>query len=93
MEKPQENTIQISAKDEDLKGAYSNNVMIQHGQGEFVLDFLNLFQPRGVLAARVVVSPAHAKSILKALSQNIALYEQKFGVIPEEQIPERGMVN
>ncbi|MBF0491382.1 MAG: DUF3467 domain-containing protein [Deltaproteobacteria bacterium] len=92
MEK-QENTIQISAKDEDLKGIYSNNVMIQHGQGEFVLDFLSIFQPRGILASRIILSPAHAKSFLKALQQNIGLYEKKFGAIPEEEIAPRGMVN
>lgn len=92
MEK-KENTIQITAKDEDLKGAFSNNVMIQHGQGEFVFDFLNIFQPRGVLASRVIVSPAHAKSFLRALQQNIAMYEQKFGTIPEEQLPPQNMVN
>jgi hypothetical protein len=51
---PQEQQVQIKVTDEVLKGAYANMVQVAHTQEEFILDFMNLFPPSGILNARVV---------------------------------------
>jgi hypothetical protein len=75
--------IQIKASDEVLKGAYSNMLQITHTQEEFVLDFMNVFPPHGILSSRVFISPAHMKRIVAALQDNIKRYEAQFSVISE----------
>ena len=66
-----------------IKSTYSNIVRIGHTPYEFMLDF-GQFQPEGKRAfmdVRVITSPQHAKAILKALKDNIAIYEEKYGKI------------
>ena len=65
---------------------YSNIVRIGHTPYEFMLDF-GQFQPEGKRAfmdVRIVTSPQHAKAILRALKENIASYEEKYGQINVE---------
>lgn len=73
--------IQIRASDQDLKGLYSNVMQASHTQEEFVLDFLNITPPVGVLSSRVIVSPAHLKRMIQALSENMKIYEGRFGSV------------
>lgn len=80
--------VQVRAKDEDVKGVYSNVMQVTHTQEEFVLDFLNVFGQNGVLATRVIVSPGHFKRMLSALGDNLKKYEEKFGQITPAQLPE-----
>jgi len=80
--------IQIKAKDDDLKGNYSNLMQIFHTREEFLLDFFLISPPTGVLASRVVMSPGHLKRMIKALQENVRKYEEKFGEIKEAEIPE-----
>ena len=66
-------------KHERIRTVYSNIVRIGHSPYEFMLDF-GQFQPEGKKAfmdVRVIVSPQHAKAILKALKDNIDRYEEK----------------
>ncbi len=68
---------------ERIRTVYSNIVRIGHSPYEFMLDF-GQFQPEGKRAfmdVRVVTSPQHAKAILKALKDNIATFEEKYGKI------------
>lgn len=82
----QNQQIQVKVSDEVLKGAYSNMVQISHTPEEFVLDFMNVFPPAGIINSRVVVSPAHIKRIAAALLENIKNYEGQFGAIKETQV-------
>lgn len=79
--------LQIKAKDSDLKGVYSNLMQIIHTKEEFVLDFFLLSPPQGVLSSRVIMSPGHIKRMFKALEENIAKYEKRFGKIEEAEAP------
>ena len=88
-QQPSQQQIQVKASDEALKGVYSNMAQIGHTQEEFVLDFMNLFPPAGVLSARVIVSPAHIQRITQALAENIKKYEEQFGSIKPGSVPER----
>ena len=55
--------------------------------GFFVLDFMNVLPPTGVISARVITSPGHFKRITRALQENLARYEQSFGQITEAENP------
>ena len=67
---------------------YANVMQVSHTAREFFFIFGQLApgQPSGVahLVSQLVTSPQHAKSILRALTENIERYEQRFGVIPED---------
>jgi len=68
---------------ERIRTVYSNIVRIGHSPYEFMLDF-GQFQPEGKRAfmdVRIISSPQHAKAILKALKDNIARYEERYGKI------------
>lgn len=75
--------IKVKVPDELLKGVYANQMLVTHTKEEFVLDFINFFPPEGVVTARVIVSPGHAKRIAAALRENIEKYESRFGQIEE----------
>lgn len=79
--------ISIKVPDSVLGGVYSNQMMINHTREEFVLDFINLFPPEGVVNARVIVSPGHLKRMIRALQESLTRYEQRFGMIPEATPP------
>jgi hypothetical protein len=76
---------QIKAADEKIKGVYSNVTQVLHTQEEFVIDFLNIFPPTGILNARVIVSPGHFKRMVKAMQENLEKYEKSFGKIKESE--------
>jgi len=78
----------IKIGDEELKGRYANLLRIAHTREEFVLDFLHVVPPQGIVTARVVTSPPHLKRIVRALAANLARYEEAFGPIPEAPGPE-----
>lgn len=84
---PNQQQINIKANDETMKGVYANNVMIAHSKEEFIFDFMNIFPPQGQLVSRVIISPGHAKRLLKALEENIKKYEGQHGSITEAQQP------
>lgn len=70
--------------DEDMaQGVYSNLVLLNHTENEFVLDFA-FIQPangRAKVRSRVISSPRHTKRLLAALVKNVERYEERFGVI------------
>jgi hypothetical protein len=82
-----ENQVQIKATDEKLKGEYANVMRVQHTKEEFVLDFMNIFEQRGTLNARVIVSPGHFKRMLAAMADNLAKYESQFGSVTPSDSP------
>jgi hypothetical protein len=82
MAEPEENK-QKDGKHQRIRTVYSNVVRIGHSPYEFMLDF-GQFQPEGKKAfmdVRIISSPQHAKAVLKALGENIARYEEKYGTI------------
>lgn len=79
--------IQIKAKDDDLKGVYSNLMIVSHTKEEFCLDFVNNFNPP-ILTVRVLTSPSHLKRMTKALEENMKKYEERFGKVEPAKEPE-----
>ena len=85
--KPQ--NVPIKADEKELIGQYSNLVMIHHSPEEFTLHFIYIFPhaPQGKLVSSVILSPGHAKRLLRALGENIGRYETQFGTIRESPEP------
>ncbi|OGE80726.1 MAG: hypothetical protein A3H72_02110 [Candidatus Doudnabacteria bacterium RIFCSPLOWO2_02_FULL_48_8] len=79
--------INIKISDEVLKGQYANMMMITHTQEEFVLDFMNVLPPQGIVVSRVITSPGHIKRIIAALAENLKRYEGQFGTVKEASAP------
>ena len=75
--------VEIKAKDDVLKGEYANVAQVAHTKEEFILDFMSVFPPQGVLASRVIMSPGHFKRMIKAMQDNLYKYESQFGNIDE----------
>ena len=83
----EEQQIQIEASNEVATGKYSNLAFISHSENEFVMDFIFVHPPKGQLVSRVIMSPSHAKRFLKALGENLAVYEKTVGPIKEAPEP------
>jgi len=87
--------IQVQIDEPTAQGIYSNVVLLNHSENEFVLDFG--FVPPGTQAAkvraRIIVTPRHAKRLLKALQHNVERYETHHGVIDTRPRPGETTVN
>lgn len=81
--------INIELKEDTAEGVYSNLVMISHSPEEFILDFIRVMPgvPKARVKSRIIVTPQHAKRLLRALADNIDKYEAAHGEIEERTPP------
>ncbi|WP_421754541.1 DUF3467 domain-containing protein [Croceimicrobium sp.] len=79
----QEGQINVELSEEIAEGQYSNLAIINHSPSEFVVDFIRVMPgvPKAKVKSRVVLTPQHAKRLLRALGDNIARYEAQHGEI------------
>jgi hypothetical protein len=85
---------EIVISDDAKKGTYSNVMRVAHSPFEFTFDFGTMPvgpEDGGAMTVynRIIMSPAHAKIMLKTLEENIKNYEGRFGEI-ELPEPEKG---
>lgn len=80
---PQPQQINIELGEKEAEGIYSNFVLISHSPAEFVMDFTRMVPgvPKAKVYARIIMTPQHAKALLKALTDNIEKFEKEFGDI------------
>jgi hypothetical protein len=84
------NQIDIELSEEVADGTYSNLAIISHSSSEFIVDFVRMMPgiPKAKVKQRIILSPQHAKRLMRALGENIQKYEANFGDIEEqEQFP------
>jgi hypothetical protein len=79
-----EKKIKIVVGDHQVLGTYANFASIVHNFGEFIVDFGRVVPGREdvQVVTRVVMTPVHLKQLLRALTENVAIYESNFGEIP-----------
>ncbi len=79
----QQQQINIELGEKEAEGIYSNLALITHSPAEFVIDFTRMLPgvPKTKVYARVIMTPQHAKSLLRALDENIKKYESQFNEI------------
>jgi hypothetical protein len=90
MDEQQQQTIRILLDDNIAQGEYINFANIIHSASEFIIDLGRIMPGKSDVKvfSRVITTPLHAKQLLQALGQNIALFEQKFGEIRMEGVPQ-----
>lgn len=88
-QKQQPGQINIELDEKTAEGIYSNLAIINHSASEFVVDFVTLMPgvPKAKVKSRIVLTPQHAKRLLKALGENIQRFEAAHGQISETEQP------
>ena len=89
--KPREVRLTPVMDDDVARGEYSNLATIISGAQEFFIDFGRVVPGRTDFRvfSRVILTPAHAKSLAAALTEHVRRYEQANGAIPMPD-PQRG---
>lgn len=85
--KEQEGHLNIELSEEVAEGIYSNLALITHSNSEFVIDYIRIMPgiPKARVKARVVLTPQHAKRLVRALNDNISKFEQVNGPINDTE--------
>ena len=86
----QQEQINIELDEKIAEGIYSNLAIINHSSSEFVLDFVSIMPgiPKAKVKSRIVLTPQHAKRLMKAIGENIHRFEVAHGEIKDtEQTP------
>ncbi len=88
-EQENNNQLNIELSDEIAEGIYSNLAIITHSNSEFVIDFVRMLPgiPKAKVKARIVLTPQHAKRLMKAMKDNIGKFEQVHGTIKDTEMP------
>lgn len=75
--------VKVTIDESTAEGHYANFANILHNPTEFVLDFGRVVPGRGdvKVVSRILTTPYHAKQLLRALQQNVELYERNYGEI------------
>ncbi len=77
--------LNIEISEEVAEGSYANLAIITHSHAEFVLDFVNVMPgtPKSKVKSRIILTPQHAKRLMKALADNIQKFEAVNGTIKD----------
>jgi hypothetical protein len=82
--------LNIEIGEKEAEGTYANMVMVAHSPNEIILDFARVMPgaPKAKVQSRVIMTPAHAKMLLKTLEENLKKFEKQFGEIKIHGGPE-----
>ena len=77
--------LNIEMNEEVAEGTYSNLAIITHSHSEFVIDFIKIMPgvPKAKVKSRILLTPQHAKRLMKALVDNIEKFESQHGTIQD----------
>ena len=81
--------VKVTIDEATAEGQYANFANILHNPTEFVFDFGRVVPGRAdvKVVSRILTTPFHARQLLRALQQNIELYERSYGEIRAEFPP------
>ena len=84
-EKKQQEGLNIELSEEVAEGTYSNIAIINHSPSEFIVDFIQMMPgvPKATVKSRIILTPQHAKRLMKALNDNISKFEAQHGEIKD----------
>lgn len=76
---PDPQAVEIYVDPAQLAGVWANWAQVSHSIHEFTIDFVRLDStaPRGIVVARVAVSPLFVTQLIEALSDNWKKYAAK----------------
>ena len=83
----QQQQLNIELSEEMADGQYANLAIITHSFAEFVIDYVNVMPnvPKARVKSRIVMTPQHAKRLMKALIDNVKRFEGQYGVIKDQE--------
>ncbi|HEX4438603.1 MAG TPA: DUF3467 domain-containing protein [Thermoanaerobaculia bacterium] len=81
--------VKVTIDESTSQGHYVNFANILHNPTEFVLDFGRVVpgRPDVKVLSRILTTPFHAKQLLRALQQNVEMYERSYGEIRSDFQP------
>ena len=84
-----EGQLNIELDDKTAEGTYSNLAIINHSVSEFIVDFISVMpgQPKAKVKSRIILTPQHAKRLVKALADNVNRFEKSHGEIKDYEQP------
>ena len=87
--KNKQGQINIELDEKVAEGTYSNLAIINHSVSEFVLDFVSIMPgtPKSKVKSRIILTPQHAKRLVKALNDNVKRFENAHGEIKDYEQP------
>ena len=87
--KPNQGKLNIELPEDVAEGQYSNLAIIAHNHSEFIVDFVMMVPnvPKAKVKSRIILTPQHAKRLMKALADNVKRYEAQFGPISAPEAP------
>jgi|TARA_B100001113_G_scaffold353822_1_gene360269 hypothetical protein len=91
-EKKKKEGLNIELSEEIAQGNYSNLAIINHSPSEFVVDFIQMMPgvPKAKVKSRIILTPQHAKRLMKALNENVLKFEDQHGEI-QDLDPSKGV--
>ncbi len=77
--------LNIELNEDIAEGVYSNLAIINHSPSDFVVDFIQMMPgvKKAKVKSRVILTPQHAKRLMKALNDNISKFENQHGEIKD----------
>ena len=86
---PKKGQINIELDEQVAEGTYSNLAIINHSVSEFIVDFIAIMPgtPKSKVKSRIILTPQHAKRLLKALGENVTRFEKANGEIKDYEQP------
>ncbi len=93
MNQPKQQQLNIEIGEKESEGIYSNLALIVHSPQEIIIDFARVMPgiQKSKVYARIIMTPAHAKMLLKALDDNIKKFESQFGQIKLQGMEEKNI--
>jgi hypothetical protein len=87
MENQPQQELNIELTEEMADGQYANLAVITHSFAEFIIDFVNVMpnMPKSKVKSRIVMTPHHAKRLMRALIDNVKQFESANGVIKDQE--------
>lgn len=81
--------LNIELPEDIAEGQYSNLAIIAHNQSEFIVDFVRMVPnvPKAKVKSRIILTPQHAKRLMRALADNLKRFEKQYGPISEPETP------
>ena len=75
--------INIELGEKEAEGIYANMALLMHSPTEIILDFARVMPrtPKARVLSRIIMTPMHAKMLLKTLEDNLSKFEKQFGPI------------
>jgi hypothetical protein len=86
--KPAQVNINIELPEEVAEGIYSNLAIITHSNSEFIIDFIRIMPgvPKAKVKSRILLTPQHAKRLMKALKDNLSKFEATHGTVEDTEV-------